>query len=82
MPTYSWIYYKRTLKNNFNVSARTIRFLSLIPNDSFPCYLFLHSLRQTRLIDKNADLLKATKSNFMETALHIRIVVEYTSIDI
>ncbi|CAN7949049.1 unnamed protein product [Ixodes hexagonus] len=76
-----WDVLQRTLKKDLNINAYTIRFLPLDPNDGFPYDLFtlmgLHSLWKTRMIDINADPPRSTKSNFIETASHVRNVFDY-----
>ncbi|XP_042144555.1 uncharacterized protein LOC121834812 [Ixodes scapularis] len=76
-----WDVLQRTLKKDLNINAYTIRFLPLKLNDSFPYDLFtlmgLHSLWKTRMIDRNADPPRSTKSNFIETVTHVRNVFNY-----
>ncbi|XP_042149496.1 uncharacterized protein LOC121837761, partial [Ixodes scapularis] len=76
-----WDVLQRTLKRDLDVNAYTIRFLPLKPNDSFPYDLFtlmgLHSLWKTRMIDRNADPPRTTKSNFIETVSHVRNVLDH-----
>ncbi|XP_029826767.2 uncharacterized protein LOC115312028 [Ixodes scapularis] len=76
-----WDVLQRTVKKDLNISAYTIRFLPLNPNDSFPYDLFtlmgLHSLWKTRMIDRNADAPRTTKSNFIETVSHVRNVFDH-----
>ncbi|XP_040066832.1 uncharacterized protein LOC120840397 [Ixodes scapularis] len=76
-----WDVLQRTLKKDLNICAYTIRFLPLNQNDTFPYDLFtlmgLHSLWKTRMIDRNADPPRSTKSNFIETVSHVRNVYDH-----
>ncbi|CAN7938420.1 unnamed protein product [Ixodes hexagonus] len=76
-----WDVLQRTLKKDLNINAHTIRFLPLDSSDNFPYDLFtlmgLHSIWKTRMIDRNAEPPRSTKSNFIETVSHVRNVFDH-----
>ncbi|XP_040064811.1 uncharacterized protein LOC120838808 [Ixodes scapularis] len=75
-----WDVLQRTIKKDLYINAYSIRFLPVEDPDTFPSDFFIllgmHSLWKTRMIDRNAEPPRTTKSNFIETCNHVISVLD------
>lgn len=76
-----WDVRQRTLKKDLFITPYTIRFLPVPPGEPAPYDLFLilglHSLWRCRMIDRNADPPRSTKSIFLEMISHLKAVYDH-----
>ncbi|XP_040061752.2 uncharacterized protein LOC120836770 [Ixodes scapularis] len=75
-----WDVLQRTIKKDLYINTYSIRFLPVEDPDTFPADFFIllgmHSLWKTRMIDRNAEPPRTTKSNFIETCNHVISVLD------
>lgn len=73
-----WDVLQRTLKKDLDITDQTIRFLPFSKGESVPYDIFvilgLHSLWRCRMIDRNAEAPRTTKSIFVENMAQLRSV--------